>query len=508
MASENTKIEDATKVEDTSKVEDHSNASEKQVSEGQIPNGVDELSEEHRQYLLERHKSLVLEPIPSMDPADPYNWPKHTKIINLVLVAFHAMMSTFTAAAVQSAFVDIAADLGIEVQQASYLTSLVIAILGGAPLFWRPLSNIYGRRPIFLISLICSLVGNIGCANSPSYATMCLCRAITAFFISPAAAIGSAVVSETFFKDERATFMGAWTIMVTLGVPIAPFLMGFVALRVDYRWIYYILAITNGVQFILYFFLGPETLYKRDLASRPSGSKIKTQYFNFRRIDPRPLTWRDFAHPFVYFLRPAAWIPAMSYAMIFLWSNIMPTIEIPQIYPAEYGLNTQQVGLQFLSFILGSAIGEQLGGRASDWWMNSRRKKVGKVQPEHRLWLSYIGQALAIVGVIIFLVQVHNSPTAWNITPLVGTTIASVGNQIITTVYITYAVDCYKDDAGSVGVFITFVRQIWGFIGPFWFPQIIEAIGMPGTAGVATGMMVVFSVIPTLILHWKGKNWH
>ena len=157
------------------------------------------------------------------------------------------MMATFTAAAIQSAFVDIAEDLNISVQKASYLTSLVIAILGGAPLFWRPISHVYGRRPVFLLSLICSLIGNVGCAVSHSYGTMGLCRALTAFFISPAASIGSAVVSETFFKHERGTYMGVWTTMVTLGVPVAPFIFGFVALRVGYRWIYWILAIVSYV---------------------------------------------------------------------------------------------------------------------------------------------------------------------------------------------------------------------------------------------------------------------
>lgn len=155
------------------------------------------------------------------------------------------MMGTFTASAIMAAFVNISEDLGVSVQSASYLTSLVIAILGGAPLFWRPLSQRYGRRPIFMISLVCSLVGNIGCANSHSYGTMGLCRAITAFFICPAAAIGSGVVVETFFQKERAKFMGVWTIMVTLGVPIAPLIFGFVAMRVGYRWIYYVLAIVS-----------------------------------------------------------------------------------------------------------------------------------------------------------------------------------------------------------------------------------------------------------------------
>ena len=162
------------------------------------------------------------------------------------------MMATFTAASIQSAFENIAEDLEVSMQRTSYLVSLFIAVLGGAPLFWRPLSNRFGRRPIFLISLICSLVGNIGCAKSPSYATMGLCRAITAFFISPAAAIGSAVVAETFFKKDRARCMGAWTLMVTIGVPAAPFITGFVALRVGYRWIYYILAIVSSIFIVDY----------------------------------------------------------------------------------------------------------------------------------------------------------------------------------------------------------------------------------------------------------------
>lgn len=82
-----------------------------------------------------------------MSDADPYNWSQRKKVTNLFLVAFHAMMATFTAAAIMAAFVNIAEDLEIEVQTASYLTSLVIAILGGAPLIWRPLSQRYGRRP-------------------------------------------------------------------------------------------------------------------------------------------------------------------------------------------------------------------------------------------------------------------------------------------------------------------------------------------------------------------------
>ncbi|RSL82721.1 hypothetical protein CEP52_016896 [Fusarium oligoseptatum] len=365
-------------------------------------NATETLSEEHKQYLLERHGTIHLDPLPHMSNADPLNWPKWKKIVNLCLVAFHGMMATFTAAAIQSAFVDIAEDLGVSVQRASYLTSLVIAVLGGAPLFWRPISHIYGRRPIFLLSLFCSLVGNIGCAVSPTYATMGLCRALTAFFICLAAAIGTAVVSETFFRKERARYMGVWTTMVTLGVPTAPLIFGNVAMRTSYRWIYWILAMTNGAQFILHGLFGPETRFVSCLQSHAS-SPFRQQYLGFRRIDPTPLRLRDFVHPLSFIQFPNVVVPAAAHAMVFLWGSVMTTFEIPQVFPEKFGFNTQQVGLQNIGIIIGTISGELIGGILSDKWMELSERKGKRPEPEY----------------LVFFVQLDRASGTWNVTPLV-----------------------------------------------------------------------------------------
>lgn len=37
---------------------------------------VAELTDAHREYLLRRHGTLLLDPIPDMSDADPYNWPQ------------------------------------------------------------------------------------------------------------------------------------------------------------------------------------------------------------------------------------------------------------------------------------------------------------------------------------------------------------------------------------------------------------------------------------------------
>ncbi|KAI9372150.1 major facilitator superfamily domain-containing protein [Aspergillus egyptiacus] len=465
------------------------------------------LSKAHRDYLIERHGTLELDPLPSMDPADPYNWPSWKKIANLLLVAFHACMGTFAAAGIIPAYDIIAEEFGKTMHEITYLTSLQIAILGGAPLFWKPISNRYGRRPIFLFSLITSLVCNVGCAKAPDYASTAACRALQAFFISPASAIGSGVVVETFFRKDRAKYMGVWTLLLTLGIPLGPLIFGFVTYRTNFRWIYWVLAITNGVQFILYLFFGPETRYLGENED-PKEPAWKREYLKIRRIDPTPLHWLEFIKPMALCFRPCVMVPAAAYAMIFLLSNVLATVEVPLLLQEKFNLNTEQLGLQFLAPIIGSIIGEQIGGRVSDLWMNMRAKKTSRrPEPEFRLWLSYLGYTCSIVGIIVFLVCTEQSPEGkWNVVPIVGIAIGAAGNQLVTTVLITYAVDSHPDEASSVGVCITFIRQIWGFIGPFWFPGMFENVGVAASSGVCVALMVGASVFPTMFLQWKGRS--
>ncbi|KAL4866915.1 hypothetical protein BDV12DRAFT_198766 [Aspergillus spectabilis] len=439
-----------------------------------------------------------------MDPADPYNWPSWKKTFNLALVAFHACMGTFTAAAIIPAYEEIAEDLGVTIQRASYLTSLQIAVLGGAPLLWKPLSHRFGRRLIFLLSLVFSCVCNVGCAKSPDYASMAACRALVAFFISPAMALGSAVVMESFFKHQRARYMGVWTVMVTLGVPVGPFIFGFVAERVGYRWIYWILAITNACQFALYAFFGPETRYVG-----PSSSPFTHEYLTVARIDSTPFTITEFLHPLSLFTNIPVLLAAIAYSMVFLFGSVLNSVEVPQLLQQRFALNAEQLGLQFLGLIIGSLLGEQMGGYMSDLWMNIRARRIhARPAPEFRLWLSYFGFLVTIAGMIVFLVCTEQAPEGrWTVSPIIGTGIAAFGNQVVTTVLTTYAVDTYPSDAGSVGVFINFVRSTWGFIGPFWFTSMFESVGIAKSSGVVTALIMGASFFPTAFLHWQGHRW-
>lgn len=289
--------------------------------------------------------------------------------------------------------------------------------------------------------------------------------------------------------------------------------MGFVSYHTGgWEWIYWVFTITNGVQFILYFFLGPETLYVRSAAKPDTTmSAWRRSYFNFGKINgTHSIRFSDFLTPIRLFAYPNVLLPTIAYTIVFGFTSVLLTVEIPQIFTPKFGFNSQQIGLQFLGMIIGSIIGEQFGGLGSDWWMKRKAAKIGRsatVAPEHRLWLAYPGFVTVIVGLIVFCLQVQNlSPNGYNVTPIIGIAIAAFGNQIITTVAVTYAVDCHHEHAASIGVFVNLVRSTWGFIGPFWFPDMLSSLGLGGSAGLMCGLVVVVSILPIMFIQWRGRS--
>ena len=286
--------------------------------------------------------------------------------------------------------------------------------------------------------------------------------------------------------------------------------MGFVAYHTHgWEWIYWTLTIINGVQFVLYFFFGPETLYVRNAPKVESTkSPFRREYMTFGKIGPQPLLFKDFFTPLKLFAYPNILIPTTSYALVFGFASVLLTVEIPQLFTPRYGFNAQQIGLQFLGIVIGSVLGEILGGRGSDIWMRLGAEKLGRsrrASPEHRLWLSYVGFLTVIIGIVVFCVQVNNLKH-YNITPIVGIAIAAFGNQVITTVLVTYTIDSHHEHSASIGVFINLIRSTWGFIGPFWFPSMFTNIGLKGTAGLISGLVLVISVLPTIFIQFRGAK--
>ena len=302
-------------------------------------------------------------------------------------------------------------------------------------------------------------------------------RVLTAILISPPMGIGSGVITELCEPEKRAQKLGWWTLMLTLGTPGGPFVMGFVTKHVGFQWIYWIFAMINFAQFIAYLLLGEETLYVPADGNIHVASMARPRFFQKlvpRRINPRQLKPREFVEPLFYARLPRVLIPACAHAIVFCYGNIALIVEMPIAFGEKFDFDSQQIGLQFIAIIIGCLLGEQLSGPMSDWFLQVMHRKRGYHCAADRLWLSYIGFGTVIAGLLVWGFQLEKA-TSWNVTPCVGAAISSFGNQIITTILISFAVDSHKEASTNVGVCINFFRHIYGFVSQVQITQNLVA---------------------------------
>ena len=86
-----------------------------------------QMGDPHHDYLIRRHGTADLVPLPSIDPADPLNWPEWRKNVYLGLVAFHGFQAGFLAAGQVSATGLLAVEYGRSVSDISYLVSSMVS---------------------------------------------------------------------------------------------------------------------------------------------------------------------------------------------------------------------------------------------------------------------------------------------------------------------------------------------------------------------------------------------
>jgi len=60
--------------------------------------------------------------------------------------------------------------------------------------------------------------------------------------------------------------------------------------------------------------------------------------------------------------------------------------------------------------------------------------------------------------------------------------------------------------AGDVGLYINFVRSLFGFLGPFYFPDMFENLNFAGSAGLMCGLVLLFAWVPTVVVHFIGAR--
>jgi len=107
-------------------------------------------------------------------------------------------------------------------------------------MFFAPLANVYGRRPIYLILTLVAIATNFGSGASQKWIQVVATRVLNGIGASAAPGLGAATVCDLYFLHERGFYMGIYTVFLTNGPHLAPIIGGYLAKDLSWRWCFYI----------------------------------------------------------------------------------------------------------------------------------------------------------------------------------------------------------------------------------------------------------------------------
>ncbi|KAJ7180796.1 MFS general substrate transporter [Mycena filopes] len=449
---------------------------------------------------------LPLIPQPSDDASDPLNFPQWLKIAVLLQVSFLALLGPLNQATVNPAFVPLAQHFHITTVVASYQTTIAIAFAGIGSFLWVPIANTYGRRPVLLFTSIAAAASSITAGKANTWGQLIATRVFNGLFTSSFFTIGAGVVSDCFFLHERGRAMGIFTVFLTNSAHIAPIPGGFLAQYISYRWCYYLPAILDLTMFVVMLFCLPETIYLRGstpvVTARPILRKMRLWGL---RPKGKQLKASDFLRQFIMFKYPTVLLTAFYYSIAFTLSSILPAVTSATLFRRLYLFNASETGLALgLGTLIGSTLGELLGGIVVDRTMYlNRKKKAGEVVPEARLQGIWVGMILQPIGLLIwgFTLQYKTG----YIGPTMGFGIMCFAIQIISTVIYSYNADCYKPQTPEVAQVLNFGRQTVGMTTGFWAIPLGDKIGYQWMA-VTMSLVGLVTFTPVIYFMFHGKK--
>lgn len=106
---------------------------------------------------------IELHPKPSNNPEDPLNWSKQRKINSLIATNVYTFAVALVTALQYPLFASMTEDVGISTSDLVQGCGVMFLLLGFGCLFWQPVAMTYGRRGVYLVSLL----GTIPCSEFP-----------------------------------------------------------------------------------------------------------------------------------------------------------------------------------------------------------------------------------------------------------------------------------------------------------------------------------------------------
>ncbi|KAI0452864.1 major facilitator superfamily domain-containing protein [Xylaria acuta] len=291
------------------------------------------------------------------DPEDPMNWSAPRKWGNIALLRVPNILEAFHSTSSLDA---------------TFVVSIYVLGFAVGPLIVAPLSEIYGRVPIYNVTNVLFLIFTIAAALSQNMGMLIAFRLFMGISGSASLAIGSGTIADTIPVSQRARALSFWTLGPPLGPSIGPIVGGYLIKAAGWRWVFWLIAIVAGVACIVCFIFFKETYAPKLL--RRKAARLRKETRNPRIRSPYEKTgmtnWARFktgiVRPAKMLARPAVFLITPYVAVAYGAQYLLFTTFV-FVFEDRYEFSEEATGLIYIAPAFGvhwivSLIGTALVG--------------------------------------------------------------------------------------------------------------------------------------------------
>ncbi|KAI0694403.1 MFS general substrate transporter [Cerioporus squamosus] len=435
------------------------------------------------------------------DAEDPRNWSNLYRWYITTVCAIAVVQVAFASAVITGDFRDIEAEFGVGEVVTALSVSLMVVGFGIGPLAWSPLSELYGRRPIWIIPSIIYVIFNIPCAVAKNIQTLLICRFFCGIFASAPLTLAGGTISDVWDNNERGLAIALFAAAPYGGPVLGPIVGGFIGETIGWRWILWVNMIFAGVV-TLFTMTMPETyaptlLRKRaQRLRRETGDVTITTEQELFKASLSQIITETLLRPFQMIVtEPILLLMSLYIALIYasLSSSASTTAG-----------NDGMVGLTFCSVLIGLACALFVTPRIERNYLARAARKGGRADPEDRLVGMMIGAGFVPISLFIFG---WTSPPA--VLPGGGNWVGPVSSGIpfgfgMVIIYFSanaYLIDAFPGYVASALAAKTVIRSGSGAAMPLFITAMYHNLGNGWAA--STWAFISLGMVPIPFLFYR-----
>ena len=125
---------------------------------------------------------------------------------------------------------------------AGFVVSVYVLGYAFGPIIIAPLSELYGRLPVYHVSNLLFVVFTVACAVASNLNMLIGFRFLQGTFGSTPLTIGGGTIADMIVQQKRGAVMSIWALGPLMGPVIGPVAGGYLSQSKGWRWVFWVIA--------------------------------------------------------------------------------------------------------------------------------------------------------------------------------------------------------------------------------------------------------------------------